>query len=84
MSSSQLNVEYEYKLININEMLSMNAGALASSQLPDLSLDEYAISNILFEPFSKDLETKLNELGAEGWELVTATDSFYTMKRAVK
>ena len=35
-----------------------------------------------YETVAHTFETRLNELGAEGWELVQRTDGFFFFKRA--
>ena len=37
-----------------------------------------------YEKVIQELETKLNELGAEGWELVQRVDSLFFFKREIE
>ena len=37
----------------------------------------------ILQLLSIELEATLNELGRDGWELVSATDTLYTLKRLV-
>lgn len=37
----------------------------------------------ILQSLSVELEASLNEFGEEGWELVSATGSFYILKRIV-
>lgn len=40
-----------------------------------------AMSTKQFEKIAQEFETKLNELGANGWELIQRMDGFFFFKR---
>ncbi len=41
----------------------------------------FAVSTQAYEKTAREFETQLNELGAEGWELVQRMDGFFFFKR---
>lgn len=43
-----------------------------------------AITTKQYEKIAQEFEAKLNELGAEGWELVNRMDGFFFFKRPVE
>ncbi len=43
-----------------------------------------AITPKQYEKTTQEFETKLNELGAEGWELVNRMDGFFFFKRPIE
>lgn len=43
-----------------------------------------AMTTKQYEKTAQEYETKLNELGAEGWELVQRMDSFFFFKRPIE
>lgn len=43
-----------------------------------------AMSTKQFEKIAQEFETQLNELGAEGWELVQRMDGFFFFKRVAE
>ncbi|MGI5965380.1 DUF4177 domain-containing protein [Anaerotruncus rubiinfantis] len=42
-----------------------------------------ALSTKQYEKIAQEFEAQLNELGADGWELVQRMDGFFFFKRAV-
>jgi hypothetical protein len=43
-----------------------------------------AVSTKQYEKIAQEFETQLNELGADGWELVQRIDGFFFFKREMK
>ena len=43
-----------------------------------------AVSTKQYEKIAQEFETQLNELGADGWELVQRMDGFFFFKREMK
>lgn len=43
-----------------------------------------AVSTKQYEKVAQEFETQLNELGADGWELVQRIDGFFFFKREMK
>ena len=43
-----------------------------------------AMSTKQYEKVAQEFETQLNELGADGWELVQRMDGFFFFKREMK
>ena len=43
-----------------------------------------AVSTRQYEKVAQEFETQLNELGADGWELVQRIDGFFFFKREMK
>lgn len=37
-----------------------------------------------YEKIAQEFETKLNELGSEGWEFVSRMDGFFFFKRSIE
>ncbi len=42
-----------------------------------------AVSTKQYEKIAQEFEIQLNELGADGWELVQRTDGFFFFKREI-
>ncbi len=79
MSSVPENLKYEYKIINIGSILHEHRQSMIdSSNNSDMDLPVRILQSLSIE-----LEATLNELGRDGWELVSATDTLYTLKRLV-
>lgn len=43
-----------------------------------------AVSTKQYEKVAQEFETQLNELGADGWELVQRVDGFFFLKREIQ
>ena len=79
MSSVPENLKYEYKIISIGSILHEHRQSMIdSSTNSDMDLPVR-----ILQLLSIELEALLNELGQDGWELVSATDTLYTLKRLV-
>ena len=79
MSSVPENLKYEYKIINIGSILHEHRQSMIdSSTNSDMDLPVTILQSLSIE-----LEAMLNKLGQDGWELVSATDTLYTLKRLV-
>ena len=79
MSSVPEILKYEYKIINIRSILHEHRQSMIdSSTNSDMNLPAR-----ILQILSIELEAMLNELEQEGWELVSATDTLYTLKRLV-
>ena len=44
----------------------------------------FAVSTKQYETIAREFEIQLNELGAEGWELVQRMDGFFFFKRELE
>ncbi len=78
MSKIPVSQNYEYKVVNIANLIALNNETLMMSNNASTT-DPFQMVELL----AVEIENKLNEMGSNGWELVSTSDNLYIMKRVL-
>jgi len=70
--------KWEYKIVTYKELMELNKSSLENSKNEIISTNQEALE--FQQKLDKILETKLNEFGKEGWEVID-TNNRILMKR---